>query len=224
MNTKLSLSAAALVLASFGATCLAQNPNPPATPAAGLVAAESRAPDRIIYLGKLPTPAELTRDAAARNASIVRMEQTDKHIVVFYQTLGGNITADAYELMSTAGVPVAPSVPTAPTVSTVPAAPSAPALSAPAAPVVSLAVPAGPPTVVVPTSPAPPVGYYEYPAPSYYYSYPAYYPSYYGYPSLGWYAPFGVNLSFGWRGGVRYGGGFRGGYRGGYRGGFGFHR
>ena len=219
MNTKLFLSAAALVLASFGATCLAQNPNSPATPAAGLAAAEARVPDRIIYLGQLPTPAELARDAAARNASIVRIEQTNKRIVVFYQTPGGNITADAYELMSTAGIPVAPSVPTAPTVSTVPAAPSAPVLSAPTAPVVSLAAPAGPPTVVMPTNPAPPVGYYEYPTSSYYDSYPAYYPSYYGYPSWG-YAPIGINLSFGWRGGVRYGGGFRGGFRGGYH----FHR
>src|ERR1035437_5479672 len=219
MNTKLSLSAAALVLASFGATCLAQNPNPPAAPAAALAAVESRARDRIISLGKLPTPAELTQDAAARNASIVRMEQTDKRIVVFYQTPGGTITADAYELMSTAGVPVAPSVPTAPTVSTVPTAPPAPVLSTPTAPVVTTAGPCAPTTVVVPASPAPPLVYYEYPASSYYYSYPSYYPAYYGYPSWG-YAPIGINLSFGWRGGVGYGGGFRGGYRGGYR----FHR
>ena len=222
MNTKLSLSAAALALAGFGATCLAQNLSVPATPAAaGAAAIESRAPDRIIYLGTLPTPAELTQGAAARGVSVVRMEQTDRRIVAYYQTPGGAITADAYELLTTAGVPVAPAVPSVPAVSTVVATPTVPMSGAAAAQVVSPAPVTNPTTIVVPTSPAPPVVYYNYPAPTYYYANPDYYsyPAYYRYPSWGWYAPIGVSLNFGWHGGGHYGGGFRYG-GGGHR----FHR
>lgn len=213
MNTKLALSAA-LALASIGATCLAQNSNLSAPSTTGLTTAESRAPDRIIYLGKLPTPAELAGDAAARNVSVVRMEQTDKSIVVFYQTSGGAVTSDAYELMASAGIPNAPAVPTAPTV------PSAPVLSAPTAPAVYQAPPVAPTTVVVPTTPAPPVVYYDYSPAAYYYPYPVDYPFYYRYPGWEWYAPVGINLNFGWRGGVWHGSGIRNGLRGGYH----FHR
>lgn len=81
--------------------------------------------------------------------------------------------------------------------------------------------------IAVPTSPAPQVVYYASPAPTYYYSYPVYdtYPAYYyRYPSWGWYAPIGVSLNFGWRGGSFHGGGFRGGFGGGFVGGFRSHR
>ena len=186
MSTKFSLSAAAMILAGLGATVLAQDANLSVAPVASLAVA-SRAPDRNIYLGKLPTAAELTREAAARNVAVVRIEETARRIVVFYQMPDGGITSDAYELMSSAGVPVAPSVPTAPMVPTapvvpsVPVAPSVPVSSAPAASAatVSVAAPApaaSPTVVVVPTSPAPRVVYYEYPASPVYYSYPVYDP------------------------------------------------
>lgn len=68
--------------------------------------------------------------------------------------------------------------------------------------------------VAAPTTPAPPVVYYEA-APRVVY-YDGYEPNYYSYPRY-WYPPVSIGLGFGFRGG----GGFHGG---GFRGGFGFHR
>ena len=211
MNTKLFLSAGAVAALGLGAICLAQNPYSPAAPAATAVATAPRAADRTIYLRQLPTPAELTREAEAQHLAILRIEQTDRSVMVYYQTANG-VMKDDYELMATAGVPVAPSVPSAPEVAMAPSVPSAPMVGAPAAQFVSPAPAAGATTVVVPASPAPAVTYYDYPAPAaYYYDYPAsyYYPAYYGYPGWGVYPRLGVNLNFGFRGG------FRGGVRGG---------
>jgi hypothetical protein len=221
MNTKLFLSAAAVAALGLSTICLAQNPN---SPAASVAAMASRTPDRTIYLGQLPTPAELTREAAAQRLAIMRIEQTGRSVMVYYQAANGSVTKDDYELMATAAMPMAPSVPTAPEVPMAPSVPSAPMMGAPVAQFVSPAPAAGATTVVVPASPAPAVTYYDYPAQAvYYYSYPAdyYYPAYYGYPGWGVYPRFGVNLNFGLRGGFR-GGGIV--VRNGFRGAVGFRR
>lgn len=64
--------------------------------------------DHVVYLAKLPTPAELMRAAELKATPIVRMDQTVDRIVVVYQYAGGRTVTFAYTLLSAAGSSSAP--------------------------------------------------------------------------------------------------------------------
>ncbi|MBI2518557.1 MAG: hypothetical protein HYV95_16905 [Opitutae bacterium] len=174
--------------------------------ASSLFAQEAAAPspapvavDHVIYLAKLPTPAELMKGAETQHATIERIDQTSAQITVTYQYSSGRKVTFAYTLLSAvaADVPVLTS--------------TAPVVSAPA-PSPDVTVVAPPPTTtVVYTTPPPPVYYYERPV------------RYYD-PAWDWVAPLAVGVSLGWvwHGGHHYdrayhGHGWRGGHHGGWR-------
>lgn len=75
----------------------ASNPAPAVSPASPLPA-----PDSIIYVPRLPTPAELSQAAAVQKLSIEKIEQTSSQVTVMYKHADGSITTVAYELLSTA--------------------------------------------------------------------------------------------------------------------------
>ena len=62
--------------------------------------AEPAAIDHVVYLARLPTPAELMKGAEAQATPIVRMDQTSDRIVVVYQYAGGRTVTFAYTLLS----------------------------------------------------------------------------------------------------------------------------
>ena len=69
------------------------------------------APNSIIYIPRLPTPAELSNAAAAQGLTIAKMEQTSDHITVVYEYSNGQTNTICYQLLSTAGVATAPGAP-----------------------------------------------------------------------------------------------------------------
>jgi hypothetical protein len=66
------------------------------------------APDQIIYLPQLPTPASLVNVASAQGVSIEQISQTSSQIIVTYKYGNGQTNTVCYQLLSTAGAaPVA---------------------------------------------------------------------------------------------------------------------
>lgn len=66
--------------------------------------------DHVVYLAKLPTPAELVKGADAKGTPILRMDQTVDRIVVVYQYSGGRTVTFAYTLLSASSRGQAPTV------------------------------------------------------------------------------------------------------------------
>ena len=100
------LSTVLLVAAVSSPLALAQEKAGPA-PAAALVA-EPAVIDHVVYLARLPTPAELIKGAETQGTSIARMDQTADRILVVYQYAGGRTVTFAYALLSSTGnAPVA---------------------------------------------------------------------------------------------------------------------
>lgn len=146
MKTNSIITAVVFTTTLFATGAVAQTtaqttaaPVAPTTTPAAIVAPASPmpAPNSIIYIPRLPTPAELSNAAAAQGLTIAKMEQTSDHITVVYQYSNGQTNTISYQLLSAAGVATAPGTP------------------APAA--VTAMVPASTTTVVYPDA-----GYYYY--------------------------------------------------------------
>ena len=67
--------------------------------------------DHVVYLARLPSPAELMKGAELKATPIVRMDQTADRIVVVYQYGGGRQSTFAYVLLSKVGSTTAPAAP-----------------------------------------------------------------------------------------------------------------
>lgn len=79
---------------------------PPAAPAPNAI--PMPAPNQIIYLPQLPTPASLVNVASAQGVSIEQISQTSSQIIVTYKYGNGQTNTICYQLLSTAGTaPVA---------------------------------------------------------------------------------------------------------------------
>ena len=113
-TTLFATGAVAQTTAQAAGSPVGQTPPPPAivSPASPMPA-----PNSIIYIPRLPTPAELSNAAAAQGLTIAKMEQTSDHITVVYQYANGQINTISYQLLSAAGVVPAPGAP-APAVAT----------------------------------------------------------------------------------------------------------
>lgn len=150
--------------------------------------------DHVVYLARLPTPAELMKGAETQRAAIERIDQTSAQITVTYKYAGGRKVTFAYTLLSAVAADVPVLTSTAPVVTA--QAPS---------PDVTV-VPPPPTTTIVYTTPAPEVVYYERPV------------RYYD-PAWDWVSPLalGVSLGWVWHGGHYYDRGYYGhGWRGGH--------
>ncbi len=154
MKTNSIISAAIAATALLTTGILAQTEVPaPASPPGAVVSSPSAVvspaspmptPNSVIYIPRLPTPAELSSAAAAQSLTIDKMEVTSTQITVVYKFANGQTNTVAYALLPAAG--------------------PAPA-TAPGSTVVATA----PTTTVVYTTPAPAYYYDPYP---YYYGYP----------------------------------------------------
>jgi len=107
MSTNSIISTIVVTTTLLTAGLSAQTDTPaPATP--GPVVAASPAsplppPNSVIYIPRLPTPAELSNAAAAQGLAIDKMEQTSNQITVVYKYSNGQINTVAYQLLPTAG-------------------------------------------------------------------------------------------------------------------------
>ena len=123
MNTNSTIATVAFTTTLLAGGAFApsteQTTAPAASPAAPAVAAVAPAspmpaPNSIIYIPRLPTPAELSSAAAAQGLAIAKMEVTGDHITVVYQYGNGQTNTVSYQLLSSAGAPAATAaVPTA---------------------------------------------------------------------------------------------------------------
>lgn len=101
----------------------------PSSPAPAVTITESTSPsavpvarpavDRIIYVPRLPTAAELAAVAKAQNLAIVQIEQTANEVVIVYQLADGRRSVIAYQLLPSDGSSSTPAVVTGATTPTV---------------------------------------------------------------------------------------------------------
>jgi hypothetical protein len=194
MKTITLLPAALLAVIVSGIPALAEdNVKPAPAPVAAASVAEPAVIDHVVYLARLPTPAELMKGAEAQATPILRMDQTANQIVVVYQYAGGRTVTFAYTLLSSAGSAPAPSAQTSTaTYSTQ--------------------------TVAVAPAPATTVVYAEPPTVYYSPGYVRYYD-----PAWDFWAPLAIGVGLGWGFGGWHGGGWHGGGHGGGWHGGGFH-
>jgi hypothetical protein len=162
---------------------LRDNPGAVSSPTTAAVAAPTPV-NGVVYVDKLPTATQLTKDAEDEGLSIVRMNQAADRMLVVYKYPNGSTRSFAYTT----------------SVSETYAPTPAPPMSTPAYPVMSAPPPA--PGTVVYASPAPTVVYTD-PAPVVYYT--PRYDTYYD-PAWDFWAPLAIGLGLGW--------GFHGGYHG----------
>lgn len=78
------------------------------------------APNTVVYVQQLPTPAELTKAAAAQGVTLVQISQTANMISATYKRSDGEVTTVAYEPLSAAGVDAATPGPTVATATPAP--------------------------------------------------------------------------------------------------------
>jgi hypothetical protein len=189
MKTSFLVPAALLAAAILSPLALAQNNGTAAPGAAVSAAPENIAIDHVIYLARLPAPAELVQGAEAQHAKIDRMDQSSDRIVVSYSYANGRTVTFAYTLLSAIGAQPATTFTT-----------GQPAVGPGA--VTYAAAPSQPSTVV-------------YTSPQQVYYTPAY-STYYD-PVWDFWAPLavGVGLGWGWHGGWHGGGWHGGGWHGG---------
>jgi uncharacterized membrane protein YgcG len=124
MKTNPFFTAVVLTTAFLAPGAVAQTSTPTTPPAAtATVASPMPAPNTIVYIPQLPTPAELANAAAAQGLSIDKIVQTSAQIIVVYEYANGQTSTVAYRLLPVAGsAPVAPATTTvAPAVAVAPA-------------------------------------------------------------------------------------------------------
>lgn len=87
-----------------------ENASPASAPAStpAMNVAEPAVIDHVVFLARLPTPAELMKGAEVQGTPIARMDQTADRILVVYQYAGGRNVTFAYTLLSSAGNAPAP--------------------------------------------------------------------------------------------------------------------
>ena len=111
MKTSLSLSAALLLTAVSCLPAWAEQSVASAADATSASAAvdlgrpiapEPTVFDHVVYLARLPTPAELLKGAKTLGTSISRMDQTSDRLIVVYEYSGGRTATFAYTLLSAA--------------------------------------------------------------------------------------------------------------------------
>ena len=113
MKNNFLLPAALLAAVVSAPLMLAQDAAAPAaTPAPAASVSTLPVVNHLVYLAKLPTPAELMKGAAAQGSTITRIDQTSDSIVVVYQYANGRTDTFGYTLLSAAttlenGAPVA---------------------------------------------------------------------------------------------------------------------
>lgn len=141
MNTNSIIATVALTTSLFATGIFAQTTGQAAAPAASQSTAATAAispaspmptPNSIIYIPRLPTPAELSGAAAAQGLTIAKMEQTSDHITVVYQYANGQMNTVSYQLLSSSGATPAPVVSAAPAPTAVVPASSTVVYTAPA--------------------------------------------------------------------------------------------
>jgi hypothetical protein len=108
MKTNVMLAAAVFATAFFATGAAAQTTAPtvsqiPPPTAVVSPASPMPTPNSIIYIPRLPTPAELSNAAAVQGLSIEKMEQTGDHITVLYRYADGQFNTVAYQLLPTPG-------------------------------------------------------------------------------------------------------------------------
>ncbi len=117
MKTNSIITTAVAATALLATGILAQTEVPaPASPPGAVVSPASPmpAPNSVIYIPRLPTPAELSNAAAAQSLTIEKMEQTAAQITVVYKFANGQTNTVAYALLPAAGT--APATVPGPTV------------------------------------------------------------------------------------------------------------
>ena len=85
-----------------------------AAPLTTTVLPETGVIDHVVYLARLPTPAELLNGAKVQGITISRMDQTTDKVVVVYEHSGGRTVTFAYTLLSSVDSASAPIVASAP--------------------------------------------------------------------------------------------------------------
>ncbi len=115
MKTITLIPAVLLAAAVSGLPALAQDKVVQQTPATAATAqpdmqsvAEPAVIDHVVYLARLPSPADLMKGAEAQATPILRMDQTADRIVVVYQYAGGRTVTFAYTLLSSTASSPAP--------------------------------------------------------------------------------------------------------------------
>jgi len=130
MNTNSIIATVAFTTTLLAGGAFAQSTEPttkpaasPAAPAAAAMAPASPmpTPNSIIYIPRLPTPAELSSAASAQGLAIAKMEVTGDHITVVYQNANGQTNTVSYQLLSSAGMAAAPAATAAAPTAVVPA-------------------------------------------------------------------------------------------------------
>jgi uncharacterized membrane protein YgcG len=108
-NSILTVIALATTLVATGAMAQSSSQATPTTPTAPAAAVNPMpAPNQIIYLPQLPSPASLVNVAAAQGLSVEQISQTSSQIIVVYKYGNGQTNTVCYQLLSTAGAaPVA---------------------------------------------------------------------------------------------------------------------
>ena len=111
MKTSLSFSAALMTMALIclpvraEQTVASSADATSASAAASLATATPAEPmtfDHVVYLARLPAPAELLKGAQIQGTTITRMDQTNDRIVAVYEYSGGRTVTFAYTLLSSA--------------------------------------------------------------------------------------------------------------------------
>jgi len=105
---RLILLPALLLAAAFSGPLNAAEETASPAPAPALDVTEPAVIDHVVFLARLPTPAELMKGAETQGTPIARMDQTADRILVVYQYAGGRTVTFAYTLLSSAGSAVAP--------------------------------------------------------------------------------------------------------------------
>ena len=121
MKTTPFLTVSVLTAVLFAAGAFAQNSEPAGPPAAASPAAPLPAPDQVIYIPRLPSPAEVTSAAVAQGLKIEKIAETAGQITVVYQRSDGQISTVAYQLLPAAGTPSTATAATATVVAAQPA-------------------------------------------------------------------------------------------------------
>jgi len=138
MKTIPFLTASVLAAAFLATGAIAQTSEETAPAAAASPVAPIPAPDQVIYIPRLPSPAEVTSAAVAQGLKIEQIAQMAGQVTVVYRRADGQISTVAYQLLPAAGTPTTGPAPTAvvqsPATATMVAAPATTVVYASTAP------------------------------------------------------------------------------------------
>jgi len=105
MKTFPFFTVSVLTAAFIAAGASAQTSEPTAPPEAASPAAPTPVPDQVIYIPRLPSPAEVANAAAAQGLAIEKIAQTAAQVTVVYRRADGQTSTVAYQLLPAAGTP-----------------------------------------------------------------------------------------------------------------------